>query len=119
MPLQGACFEKIAECLKLQMIQRALLTKYKLQVEREEVEQEIAMREEKLKGSEDADVGQVFTTLGEKKQNLADMEERIRSAEEEVKKAEKLLDSLRKAGIKDAAIIGEVTGEPAGAVTVR
>ena len=50
------------------------------------------MREEKLKGSEDADVGQVFTTLGEKKQNLADMEERIRSAEEEVKKAEKFLD---------------------------
>ena len=34
-------------------------------------------------------------------------------------KAEKLHDSLRKAGIKDAAIIGEVTGEPAGTVTVR
>lgn len=74
------------------VIQRALLTKYKLQIDREEVEQEIAMREEKLKGSKDADVGQVFTTLGEKKQNLADMEERIRSAEEEVKKAEKFLD---------------------------
>lgn len=34
-------------------------------------------------------------------------------------KAEKLLDNLHKAGIEDAAIIGEVTGEPAGTVTVR
>ena len=79
------------------VIQRALLTKYKLQVEREEVEQEIAMREEKLKGSEDADVGQVFTTLGEKKQNLVDMKGRIEGAEDEVKEAEKLLDERQNA----------------------
>jgi len=84
------------------VIQRALLTKYKLQVDREEVEQEIAMREEKLKGSEDADVGQVFITLGEKKQNLAEMEERIRNAEEEVKKAEKFLDE-RQDALNEAA----------------
>jgi len=84
------------------VIQRALLTKYKLQVEREEAEQEIAMREEKLKGSKDADVGQVFTTLGEKKQNLADLERRIKSAEEEVKKAAKFLDE-RQDALNEAA----------------
>lgn len=84
------------------VIQRALLTKYKLQVEREEIEQEITMREEKLKGSEDADVGQVFTTLGEKKQNLADLKERIKNAEGEIKKAEKILDE-RQDALNDAA----------------
>jgi len=84
------------------VIQRALLTKYKLQVGREEVEQEIAAREKKLEGSKDADVGQVFTTLGEKKQNLADIEGRIKSAEEEVKKEEKLLDE-RQDALNEAA----------------
>ncbi len=79
------------------VIQRALLTKYKLQIDREELEQEIAMREKKLEGNEDADVGQVFTTLGEKKQNLIDMESRIKSAEEEVKKAERFLDERQDA----------------------
>jgi DNA sulfur modification protein DndD len=80
-----------------EVIQRALLTKYKLQVEREEIEQEIAMREDKLKGNEDADVGQVFTTLGEKRQNLADLQDQIGKAEDDIKIAEKTLTERQKA----------------------
>ena len=89
------------------VIQRALLTKYKLQIEREEIEQEIAMREEKLEESEDADVGLVFTTLGEKKQNLSDLKERIKNAEGEVKKAEKFLDERQDALNKAARDIDD------------
>lgn len=85
-----------------EVIRRALLTKYRLQVEREEVEQDIAVREEKLRESKDADVGQVFTTLGEKRQNLADLDGRIRSAEDEVKRAERFLDE-RQDALNEAA----------------
>jgi DNA sulfur modification protein DndD len=77
-------------------IESALLVKYKLQIEQEEVEQEIAMRETRLEGDEDPDIGAVFTTLGEKRQNLRDLEVQIERAELEVKEAEKALADRQK-----------------------
>ncbi|MEA3341640.1 MAG: hypothetical protein U9R15_16880, partial [Chloroflexota bacterium] len=79
------------------IIQGALLTKYKLQVEREEVEQDIAIREKKLEGNKDADVAQIFTTLGEKRQNLVALKEQIEKAESDVKEAERALAERQKA----------------------
>ncbi len=90
-----------------EVIRRALDTKYKLQVEREEVEQEITARENKLKGSQDADVGEVFGTLGEKRHNLADVEDRIKSAEDDVKAAEKVLAERQKALNEAAQALGD------------
>ena len=78
-------------------IQGALLTKYKLQVEREEVEQDIAVREKRLEGNKDVDVAQVFTMLGEKRQNLVALEEQIKKAETDVKEAERALAERQKA----------------------
>ena len=78
-------------------IQKALLTKYHLQVQLEEVTQDIAARESKHKGDQNADVAQVFTTLGEKKQELKELDNQIRQAEDEVKLAEATLTQCQKA----------------------
>ncbi len=84
-------------------IQGALLTKYNLQVELEEVEQDIALREEKLKGNEDADVGQVFQTLGEKQQDLKNLDSQIQRAQTDEDVAKKELDGCQKA-LNEAAL---------------
>ena len=89
--------EQIEKLAGAETIQRALLTKYKLQIDREEVEQEINMREEKLKDNEDTDVGQVFTTLSDKRQDLGDLRAQIRNAGAEVKEAKKVLNKCQKA----------------------
>jgi DNA sulfur modification protein DndD len=80
-----------------EQIQSALLMKYDLQVKREEVEQEILAREKKLEGDKDADVAQVFSTLGEKRSDLANLEGQIRRAGEDVKDARKRLSDRQKA----------------------
>jgi DNA sulfur modification protein DndD len=72
-------------------IERAFLAKYKLQVELEEAEQDMAVLEERLKGSQDADIQAVFTTLGEKRQNLSELTDRIERAKRDVTEAEKIL----------------------------
>lgn len=94
--------EQIERLPDSETIQKALLTKYKLQVELEEVEQDITMREKNLEGSEDVDIGQVFSLLRERTQERGELKERIRNAEADVKEAERVLNQQQKA-LNDAS----------------
>lgn len=85
-------------------IQRALLTKYKLSIEREEATQEIAALEKELEGHEDDDVRDVYVMLAERRQERGSLEEQIKGAEQDVAEAKHRLDDLEQqlntAGLK-------------------
>jgi DNA sulfur modification protein DndD len=83
-------------------IQGALLTKYKLQIELEEVEQDIALREKELEGK-DGDIGLVFQTLGEKRQDDKSLGKQIQRAESDEVSAKKELEACEKA-LNEAAL---------------
>ncbi|MFW6116325.1 MAG: hypothetical protein ACOC6F_01230 [bacterium] len=89
--------QRIEQLPDAEQIQGALLMKYNLQVQREELEQEIVAREERLEGDKDADIAQVFSTLGEKRSDLSNLEDQIQKAEEDVKDARKTLGDRQKA----------------------
>lgn len=75
-------------------IQKFLLTKYKLEVEREEIEQELAVLEQELQEHEDTDVRTVYRTLAERRQELGVLDESIKRTTIDIDEAKRRREKL-------------------------